>query len=331
MRPRANGEGEAQILGEGRGGERRGRLGAGAFLGGKRQRTVPDETRDEAVAAKEAEAVAMFGGLSRMFEDDPFFREPFGAHNEHLRRFFSEPFGRDPFLAIKDGGHSNVHQRGHLDSEIALRDNHKNMDFRDPFSAMDRMMSNMRNSMVELQRNFDKMAVDPNAHSFSSSSVMTYSKKGDEPPKVFQASAQTRVAPGGIKETRKALKDSESGLEKMSIGHHIQDRAHIVQKAKNNKTGDEEINQEFVNLDEAEANAFDEQWQKEILRFNTTGGRNNINTSRLRSIRHVSKEDAVRREKTHPRIAIEEPRRSTSSVEKLSVKGSHVPLKSSKK
>ncbi|KAF7242578.1 Myeloid leukemia factor 1 [Varanus komodoensis] len=196
---------------------------------------------------------------------------------------------------------------------------------------MDRMMSNMRNSMVELQRNFDKMAVDPNAHSFSSSSVMTYSKKGDEPPKVFQASAQTRVAPGGIKETRKALKDSESGLEKMSIGHHIQDRAHIVQKAKNNKTGDEEINQEFVNLDEAEANAFDEQWQKEILRFNTTGGRNNINTSRLRSIRHVSKEDAVRREKTHPRIAIEEPRRSTSSVEKLSVKGSHVPLKSSKK
>lgn len=40
--------------------------------------------------------------------------------------------------------------------------------------------------------------MDPNAHSFSSSSVMTYSKKGDEPPKVFQASAQTRTGPGGV-------------------------------------------------------------------------------------------------------------------------------------
>lgn len=27
---------------------------------------------------------------------------------------------------------------------------------------------------------------------------MTYSKIGDEPPKVFQASAQTRTAPGGV-------------------------------------------------------------------------------------------------------------------------------------
>ncbi|XP_062988112.1 myeloid leukemia factor 1 isoform X4 [Elgaria multicarinata webbii] len=273
----------------------------------------------------------MFGGLSRVFEDDPFFRDPFAAHNEHLRRFFSEPFGRDPFLAIKDGGHGNLDHRGHPDSGMALRDNHKNMDFRDPFSAMDRMMSNMRNSMVELQRNFDKMAFDPNAHSFSSSSVMTYSKKGDEPPKVFQASAQTRVAPGGIKETRKAVKDSESGMEKMSIGHHIQDRAHVVQKAKNNKTGDEELNQEFVNLDEAEAHAFDEQWQKEILRFKPSGGRNNINAPRHRSIHHVSKEDATRREKTYPKTAIEGPRRPKSSMEKLNVKGSHVPLKTSKK
>ncbi|CAI5775781.1 Uncharacterized protein PODLI_1B009383 [Podarcis lilfordi] len=208
----------------------------------------------------------------------------------------------------------------------------QNMDFRDHFSAMDRMMSNMRNSMMELHRNFDKMALDPNGHSFSSSSVMTYSKKGDEPPKVFQASAQTRVAPGGIKETRKALKDSESGLEKMSIGHHIQDRAHVVQKAKNNKTGDEELNQEFVNLDEDEAHAFDEQWQKEILKYRPSGIRNGIDAPRHRNSHHISKEDATRREKTpRPRVSIEGPRKPKPSVEKLNIKGSHVPLKTSKK
>ncbi|PKU32287.1 elongation factor mitochondrial [Limosa lapponica baueri] len=63
---------------------------------------------------------------------------------------------------------------------------------------MDRMMSNMRNSMLEMQRKFDDLSVHPDAHTFSSSSVMTYSKVGDEPPKVFQASAQTRTAPGGF-------------------------------------------------------------------------------------------------------------------------------------
>ncbi|XP_053246349.1 myeloid leukemia factor 1 isoform X1 [Podarcis raffonei] len=318
----------------------------------------------------------MFGGWSRIFEEDPFFRDPFAAHNDHMRRFFSEPFGRDPFLSIKDGGEGALHQRGRPDSQVALRDNHKtscslmpfgsfggmaasfplmpfgsfggmamssplmpfgcfggmNMDFRDHFSAMDRMMSNMRNSMMELHRNFDKMALDPNSHSFSSSSVMTYSKKGDEPPKVFQASAQTRVAPGGIKETRKALKDSESGLEKMSIGHHIQDRAHVVQKAKNNKTGDEELNQEFVNLDEDEAHAFDEQWQKEILKYRPSGIRNGIDAPRHRNSHHISKEDATRREKTpRPRVSIEGPRKPKPSVEKLNIKGSHVPLKTSKK
>ncbi|XP_020647459.3 myeloid leukemia factor 1 isoform X2 [Pogona vitticeps] len=315
----------------------------------------------------------MFGGLSRVFEDDPFFRDPFAAHSEHVRRFFSEPFGRELFPAIKHSGEGNTVHRGRHDSQIAVTDNHKAMSrslmpfghfggmaasfplvpfgsfggtamsfphipfgcfggmAMDPFSAMDRMMSNMRNSMMELQRNFDKMALDPNAHAFSSSSVMTYTKRGDEPPKVFQASAQTRVAPGGIKETRKALKDSESGLEKMAVGHHIQDRAHVIEKSKNNRTGNEELNQEFVNLDEAEAHAFDEEWQKEVLKFKPSGRRYNIEAPRQRNISQVGKEDGTRREKTYPKTAIEGPRRPKSSVEKLSVKGSHVPLKASKK
>ena len=39
---------------------------------------------------------------------------------------------------------------------------------------------------------------------------MTYSKVGDEPPKVFQASTQTRRAPGGVStflELYKVMKD----------------------------------------------------------------------------------------------------------------------------
>lgn len=53
-----------------------------------------------------------------------------------------------------------------------------------------------------------------------------------------------------IKETRRAVKDSESGLEKMAIGHHIQDRGHVVEKKYNKKSGEKELNQNFQNMDE---------------------------------------------------------------------------------
>ncbi|XP_042737176.1 myeloid leukemia factor 1 isoform X3 [Lagopus leucura] len=275
----------------------------------------------------------MFGALGRCFEEDPFFRDPFAAHHEYMRqmmRSFSDPFGRDPFLSITDGRERTADRRARQDSQVALRGNRRatsysllpfsgfgrvqDADFGDPFFAMDRMMSNMRNSMLEMQRKFDDLSVHPDAHTFSSSSVMTYSKVGDEPPRVFQAAAQTRTAPGGVKETRKALKDSESGVEKMAIGHHIRDRAHVVKKSKNRKTGDEEMNQEFINLDENEAQSFDEEWQKEISKFRPSRSRCNLDASR---------------EKPLASVGFRGPRASMEN--NLSVKGTHVPIKSSKK
>ncbi|KAM9007285.1 myeloid leukemia factor 1 isoform 3-T4 [Ara ararauna] len=288
----------------------------------------------------------MFGGLGRRFEEDPFFRDPFAAHHEYMRqmmRSFSDPFGRDPFLSVTDGGERTVDRRARQDSQVALRGNRRatscalmpfagfgrvDADFGAPFFAMDRMMSNMRNSMLEMQRKFDDLSIHPDAHTFSSSSVMTYSKVGDEPPKVFQASSQTRTAPGGVKETRKALKDSESGLEKMAIGHHINDRAHVIEKSKNSKTGDEEMNQEFINLDENEAQTFDEEWQNEIMKFKPSRTRCTLEAPKYRSTHHIPKGDRLRREKPRAVTGSGEPR---SSLENLSVKGTHVPIRSSKK
>ncbi|XP_038602017.1 myeloid leukemia factor 1 isoform X2 [Tachyglossus aculeatus] len=261
-------------------------------------------------------------------------REPFSTHHERVRqmmRSFSDPFGRDSFLSLADRGRAR-HHKGRDNSEVALRGNHRSTDVQDPFQAMDRMMSNMRSSMQELQRNFGQLSFDSDGHSFSSSSVMTYSKVGDEPPKVFQASTQTRRAPGGIKETRKAMKDSDSGLEKMAVGHHIHDRAHVIKKSKNNKTGEHEVNQEFINLDESDAHTFDEEWQKEILKFKPAGGRNNLATPKHKSVHHgsaVRKEDSDRRVKLGQKSPIEGPRRPKVFVEQLNIKGS--PVKSSKK
>lgn len=67
---------------------------------------------------------------------------------------------------------------------------------------------------------------------------------------VYQASSSTRQGPGGVKETRKAVADSRSGIKKMQIGHHIGERAHVVEHEKNYHSGEAEERQEFINLDE---------------------------------------------------------------------------------
>ncbi|NXO73212.1 MLF1 factor, partial [Phainopepla nitens] len=254
-------------------------------------------------------------------------RDPLAAHHEHMRqmmRSFSEPLGRDRFPSLPQGAADGRGQGRDCRRVSAPAAG----DFGDPFSAMDRMMSTMRNNMLEMHRKFDDLSMHPDGHSFSSSSVMTYSKMGDEAPKVFQASSQTRTAPGGVRETRKALKDSESGLEKIAIGHHIQDRAHVIKKSKNSKTGDEEMNQEFINLDESEADTFDKEWQKEIMKFRPCRSREAVENPRPRSIRYSPRESGSRREKPLGAPGSRVPR---DSLESLSVKGSHVALKGSRK
>lgn len=67
---------------------------------------------------------------------------------------------------------------------------------------------------------------------------------------VYQASSSVRQGPGGVKETKKAVSDSRSGVKKLAIGHHIGDRAHIIEREQNFHTGDQEERQDYINLEE---------------------------------------------------------------------------------
>ncbi|MBW04983.1 Myeloid leukemia factor 2, partial [Eschrichtius robustus] len=98
----------------------------------------------------------------------------------------------------------------------------------------------------------EHMTAGGNCQTFSSSTVISYSNTGAGAPKVYQETAEMRSAPGGIRETRRTVRDSDSGLEQMSIGHHIRDRAHILQRSRNHRTGDQEERQDYINLDESE-------------------------------------------------------------------------------
>lgn len=121
--------------------------------------------------------------------------------------------------------------------------------------------------MGEMMENMERMSGSPSCQTYSSSTVISYSSTDLGAPKVYQQTSEVRTAPGGIRETRQSLRDSESGMERMSIGHHIGDRAHVVERSRNRRTGDREDRQDFINLEESEAASFDEEWRRGLGRY----------------------------------------------------------------
>uniref|UniRef100_A0AAX7TXR5 Myeloid leukemia factor 2 n=1 Tax=Astatotilapia calliptera TaxID=8154 RepID=A0AAX7TXR5_ASTCA len=182
----------------------------------------------------------MFRFLSDVDEDPymilPSPMDPFAAHRQQMRSLFG-PFGMEPFpLAPQMQPHrASRRQAGPLA----------------PFGMM----------------GMDRMSGSPNCQTFSSSTVISYSSTDPGAPKVYQQTSETRTGPGGIRETRQSVRDSESGLEGLAIGHHIGDRAHIMARSRNRRTGDCEERQDYINLDESEGPAFDEEWRREAGRY----------------------------------------------------------------
>ncbi|EDV23838.1 uncharacterized protein TRIADDRAFT_64011 [Trichoplax adhaerens] len=192
--------------------------------------------------------------LRNQFDDpfnDPFFQDNMSARVNHFN-----PFAQDPFF-------------NHSRSAIAMS-NPMMMMPNNPFMAMENMMNNMmapfHNSLLGMHspmNDFRNLERNANCHTFSSSSIMTYSSNGgDGQPQIYQASSSTHSLPNGIKKIRRTVKDSASGLHKMAIGHHIGDRSHTIEDARNMKTGSHEHVQNLVNLTEEDAETFDREWQQ---------------------------------------------------------------------
>lgn len=82
----------------------------------------------------------------------------------------------------------------------------------------------------------------------------------DGRPQIYQATSSTKTGPGGIRETRRTVQDSMNGVKKMAIGHHIGERAHIIEKEQDLRSGQLEERQEFINLEEEQAEDFDREF-----------------------------------------------------------------------
>lgn len=73
---------------------------------------------------------------------------------------------------------------------------------------------------------------------------------------MYQETSSTKTAPGGVRETKKSVCDSRTGVKKLAIGHHIGDKGHIKEKEKNVYSGQVEENDEYINLDEGKSQFF---------------------------------------------------------------------------
>ncbi|KAG7198735.1 hypothetical protein KM043_001723 [Ampulex compressa] len=194
--------------------------------------------------------MSLFGSLMGDLDDDPIF----GSHMQSMRHMnnmislFSDPFGMMGQNALIDAPH-----RG--------RGQHNDMQMM-PFGFPPMPSFNMGRMFAD----FDNMASNGNCHSFVTRSVTAMGNGPDGRPQVYRETMSTRTAPGGVKETKKTVCDSRTGTKKLAIGHHIGDRAHILEREQNVHNGEQEEHQEFINLDEDEAESFNKEWESHTRR-----------------------------------------------------------------
>lgn len=127
-----------------------------------------------------------------------------------------------------------------------------------PFGGHNQIMS-MMNSMQQ-----PDIVNGNNSQVFSSSSVVSYTNGSDGKPKVYQESSQMRQGPNGVRETKKMVRDSERGIEKMAVGHHIGDRAHVIERQRDRNGEIEEV-VNLENLDDEEVPEFNREFEGKIV------------------------------------------------------------------
>ncbi|KAL5015069.1 hypothetical protein ScPMuIL_009339 [Solemya velum] len=210
------------------------------------------------------------GSFGRSFfddmEKDPFFKIP--QHTRRQQDMFDNMLG----FGQTDRHHGQLNQTETNEKRAVA-----------PFSMFDEdfgfenMFGRMRNMMSSMEKQFTAARNNQDTNCFSQSSIMTYSKDGERPPKFYKAAISTRTAPGGIKEVKKAEHDSERGVQKMAIGHHIRDRGHVRERLHNTKTGYKNEDQNFINLNESEAEQFHREWDEKTRQY-TRGDWNSVDS-----------------------------------------------------
>ncbi|XP_023238441.1 myeloid leukemia factor 1-like [Centruroides sculpturatus] len=191
---------------------------------------------------------------------------------------FLEPFKDDPFFQEPDP--PEIFKNIVRDDSIF-----PNLD---PLNPVSSAMEEFRSNLGHFQIAFPKLRFRPfdvpsprfptdatDCHTFTTSSVMTYQKKGNEEPETYQASVSNYEGSLGAGQSRKCVRDSRTGTEKMSVGYRLGEKARVLEKRKDRRTGKIEEDQQLINIDESEVEDFQAEW------MNNVGSRNPFSISKF--------------------------------------------------
>jgi len=132
-----------------------------------------------------------------------------------------------------------------------------------PFRNMSTMMRDIQNMFGSMSsRSMNEGQVGENGAMYSSSTFMSYNNADGGEPKIYQATRAERRGPGGLRETRKSERCTETGIDKMAVGRHIHDRGHVMTKQRDRRTGHMDEHQDFQNIRENELDSFDSEWNE---------------------------------------------------------------------
>jgi hypothetical protein len=114
--------------------------------------------------------------------------------------------------------------------------------FRSFYSLANRLMGDMLSSRSGLDGISSFGSSDPNdpnvkVFGISSMNVTQISRGPDGRPHIVQAHNERRMGPGGIWQTKKALRDPDHGIDKMQVGYFVGDQGEIVERHLDPTTG----------------------------------------------------------------------------------------------
>jgi hypothetical protein len=109
----------------------------------------------------------------------------------------------------------------------------------DVFRSFFGMANKMMNEMVRSDSGSNGISSftstdsnNPNVKIFgvSSMNVTQISRGRDGRPHIIQAQDERRMGPGGVWQTKKALRDPDRGIDRMQVGYFVGDRGEIVER-----------------------------------------------------------------------------------------------------
>jgi len=189
--------------------------------------------------------------------------DPFGNPFQHMHRQMRE---MDQMMNAMMGSNFGLgmfpHQRQHPQQMMLDNQQHRHQPqnaMMSPFGGG--LFGGIMQHMEHMQ---DHAMNDPNSVMFSQSTMISFGRDGQ--PKVVHDS--TRKV-GEVKENRRKVQHG-ADLTELQVGHSIGDRSHIIEK-KRDKDGRFRQTQKFVNLDQHEAEQFNEEFKSRATQ-NLTGG-----------------------------------------------------------